>query len=176
MSQSRLFPDWRVGCEECFHFPVLPVCPRIEVCNRHGVSKRSTEPTRCFNFLFGTSHSTCSTYTVYQFFCSTNPTQQCSVQTCSCFQRMSSPYFFSPPALPMTIDGLPRICFNAYLVLLIIPWLPWASARTPLGVTWGDLCFLKHFPGPKPSSRALCFSGDRTEPDYSTDTKANLNE
>jgi hypothetical protein len=27
--------------------------------------------------------------------------------------------------------------------------------------------------GPKPSSRALCFNGDRTEPDYSTDTKAN---
>ena len=100
------------GCEEGFHFPVLPVCPRIEVCNRHGVSKRSTEPTRCFNFLFGTSHSTCSTYTVYQFFRSTNPTQKCSVQTCSCFQRMCSPYFFSPPALPMTIDGLPRICIK----------------------------------------------------------------
>jgi hypothetical protein len=47
LSQSRLFPDWRVRGVECFHFPVLPVCPRIVFCNRHGVSKRSTEPTRC---------------------------------------------------------------------------------------------------------------------------------
>jgi hypothetical protein len=113
------------------NFATDTVCQKGQL-NRHGVSISCLERrivlvllTRCINFF------------VVQILHRNVPYKHVHV-----FKE----YFFSPPALPMTIDGLPRICFNAYLVLLIIPWLPSASAVPPERGHLGGFVLFETFP------------------------------